>query len=140
MRHNWTITERLKDEQRRVFRIACDPDRYRMTKKAIAADSGISYDSICDYANGVTEMPVSVLIALIGIVPNELLSLLLPEGQSIVRVPDGIDLDAIAAWAEDFTAKKLAAHRADSECQEQIGPNERADLHTTVVAFPGSKV
>jgi hypothetical protein len=137
MRRNWTITERLKAEQKRVFRIACDPNRYRMTKKAISEDSGIGYDSICDYANGETEMSLSTLVALIGVIPNELLSLLLPEGQNIVRVPDNIDLDEIAAWAEEFSAVKLAAHRKDSECEEQLGPNEKDRLASIVVQFPG---
>ena len=82
-------------------------------------------------------MPLSALVRLIGVIPNELLSLLLPEGQSIVRISDAINHDEIAAWAEDFQAKKLKYHREDSECGPAIGPNEKGDLDSTVVQFPG---
>lgn len=53
-----------------------------------------------------------------------------------MRAPEGIDHDAISDWAEHYTAKKLAAHRKDSECAEQLGPKELADLNSTVAAFP----
>lgn len=49
-----------------------------------------------------------------------------------------LDHDAIADWAEGYQAKKLAAHRKDSECEEQLGPNELEDLNSTVIQFPGS--
>lgn len=127
-----------KGTQERIFRIA---QREGLTLKAISLDSGIPYSTLRSYAgnNGETaEMPVSALYKLVGIIPDELLSLLLPDGRSIVRIPENIDHDAIAQWAETYNAKKLAAHRADSECQEQIGPSEKADLDNTVVQFPGS--
>jgi hypothetical protein len=127
----------LLDRQRRVFRIACDPLRYSLTLGIIAADSGLGYDSVRHYASGETALPLAAFNALVGVLPDELLSLLLPEGRKIVRVPENVDHDAIGAWAEAYAAKKLAAHRADSECQERIGPNERADLDATVVQFPG---
>ena len=129
-----------KDTQERIFRLA---QRGGLTLKAISLDSGIPYSTLRSYAgnNGETaEMPVSALAKLAGVVPDELLSLLLPDGRAIVQVPENIDHDEIAAWAETYSAKKLAAHRHDSECHELIGPTEKAELDRTVVQFPGAAV
>ena len=120
-------------------------DRRSLSLKIVSMDSGVPYSSLASYFPAdphaePAQMPVGVLYSLIGYVPDELLSLLLPEGRKIVRVPENVDHDAIGAWAEAYAAKKLAAHRADSECQERIGPNERADLDATVVQFPGVAV
>lgn len=83
-------------------------------------------------------MSVAALYRLIdrGALPIDLLSLLMPAGFALVRMPEGIDHDEVAAWAEGYAARKMAAHRADSECQEQIGPNEKQELDNIVVAFP----
>lgn len=137
MRPDNRIIDDTKREQARVFRIALDPKRYGLTLKAISMDADIGYDSLRNYASGETEMPLSALRRLIGVIPNELLSILMPEGVQIVSVPEGINLDEIADWAEHFAALKLAAHRADSECKEQIGPGERCELDKAVVQFPG---
>ena len=125
MPHSPNIVEQMKDRQGRVFRIALDPSRYGLTLKAISMDSGIGYDSLRNYAAGETVMPITALDCLIGVIPDELLSLLLPDGRSIVRLPDEIDHDAVCEWAERYVAKKVAAHRKDSECEELIGPGER---------------
>lgn len=118
----------ILDRQKRVFRIAQDPTRYGLTLKMIIADSGLGKDSVGNYARGETEMPLSALDALIGVLPDELLSLLLPEGRVIVRLPDGIDHDEIEAAARDFLAAKGAAHHPLSEAGRDLGPNEVAAL------------
>jgi hypothetical protein len=136
MSHDDNILLRQKASQERVFRLA--QRDHGLTLKAISLDSGLGYTTVQSYAKGEAVMSIASLFRLVGVIPNELLSLLLPEGQMIVSVPANIDLDDIAAWAEKFSAAKLAAHRADSECAEQIGPNERSELTGIVVAFPGS--
>lgn len=116
----------------------------RTSLKALGIDSQIGYSTLRTYFpdpqgdQKPTAIPVSALRLLCGVLDHDLLSLLLPDGFQIVRVPENINHDEIAAWAESYAAKKLAAHRADSECQEQIGPNEEAELTAVVVAFPGS--
>lgn len=137
---NWTITEQVKDRQKRVFRIACDPARYGLTKKAISAESEIGYDSICDYANGETEMSLSAMVRLIGVLPNELLSLLLPEGQAIVAIPDGIDHDELAGAMQDYLLTKGQAHREDSPAGPAIADCEREVLDRKVVMLPLGRV
>lgn len=120
----------MRDRQRRVFRIACDPLRYGLTLKLIAADAGLDYDSLRNYAAGNTTMPITALYALVGVVPDELLSLLLPDGRRIVQVAEGVDHDTLAAQCRDFTASKDAAHHPESEAGREIGPGEDALLRS----------
>ena len=129
-----------KASQERIFRIA---QREGLTLKAISLDSGIPYSTLRSYAgnNGETaEMPVSALYKLVGVVPDELLSLLLPEGRSIVRIPENIDLDELAAAIADLLHAKNAAHHPESECGRDIGPTEYAELSDRVVRLPLGRV
>ena len=116
--------------------------------KFVAAKSGIPFPTLCTYFPGnergaeprePVQLPSGALYKLCGVIPDDLLNLLMPDGFAIVRVPSGIDYDEISRWAHDFNAKKLAAHHADSECQEQIGPTERSELDAIVVAFPARR-
>jgi hypothetical protein len=134
-----TIVGIIRDRQRAMRRAM---DRRGILMKVIAADSGIKYDTLLTYfpADGAktpAQIPASAFFALCGAIPDDILSLLLPDGRLIVRVPEAIDHDEIAAWAGTYAATKLAANRADSECQEQIGPTEKKALDSIVVAFPG---
>ena len=125
-----------KDTQERIFRLA---QRGGLTLKAISLDSGIPYSTLRSYAgnNGETaEMPVSALSKLAGIVPDELLSLLLPDGRAIVQVPENIDLDEISAAMRDYIDAKERAHHPESEAGREIGPGEDATLRNKVVQLP----
>jgi hypothetical protein len=137
MGHEDKIVSRQKAEQERVFRLA--QRDYGLTLKAISLDSGLGYTTVQSYAKGEAVMSIAGLFKLVGVVPDELLSLLLPDGRSIVSVPDNIDHDALCQWAEGYVARKMAAHRKDSECEEQIGPGEQAELDGIVVQFPAGK-
>jgi hypothetical protein len=140
MADNNNIVRVLKSRQCQMRR---EMDRRGLSLKGISFDSGIGYSTLLSYfpsQDAKAEpalMPVSAQYMLCGAVPDDILSLLLPDGRLIVRVPEQINHDEIAAWAEEYNARKLAAHRADSECQEQIGPNEKLALDSIVVAFPG---
>jgi hypothetical protein len=124
MSRNPKIVEQMRDRQKRVFRIAMDPQRFGLTLKMIEADSGLGYDSLRNYASGDTIMPLTALDALVGVIPDELLSLLLSEDRAIVRVPDGIDHDAIAEWMVEYLAAKQEAHRPESPAGREIAPCE----------------
>lgn len=139
MSDNSNIVAVLKARQLTMRR---ELDRRGVSMKAVGFDSGIPYSTLLSYFPGEKDavpalMPVSAQYALCGAIPDDILSLLLPDGRLIVRIPEAIDHDEIAAWAETYAARKLAAHRADSECQEQIGPTEKQALDSIVVAFPG---
>ena len=136
MARNPKIVEQMRDRQKRVFRIAMDPQRFGLTLKMIEADSGLGYDSLRNYASGDTIMPLTALDALVGVIPDELLSLLLSEDRAIVRVPEGIDHDAIADWMVSYLAAKQQAHHPESECGPAIGPRENATLSAKIVMLP----
>ena len=104
-----TIIEQTLDAQRRVFRIAQDPRRYGLTIKLIAGESGVGYDSLRNYAAGETMMPLCALRSLVGVVPDELLSMLMPSGRMIVQVPEELDPDTVGDACRDYLATLAAA-------------------------------
>lgn len=128
MPSNAKIVEQMRDRQARMFRIAQDPQRYGLTLKMIQIDSGLGYDSLRNYASGETIMPITAVDALVDVIPDELLSLLLPAGHLIVRVVEGINHDELESVAREFVSTKAATHHPDSECGREIGPNENVVL------------
>lgn len=127
----------MLDRQRRVFRIATDPARYGLTLKLIAADSGLGYDSVRNYASGDTVMPITALEALCDVIPDEILSHLLGGDRVIVRVPDNLDHDEIAPAMRDYLSAKDDAHHPDSEAGRDIGPGEEAGLRVKLATVHG---
>lgn len=128
-----TIVDQMLDRQRRVFRIAQDPQRYGLTLKIIAADSKLGYDSIRNYASGDTQMPVGALFSLIGVLPDELLPLLLPNDRMIFRVPEGVDHDKVEQACRDYLKAKGDAHQAESPKGREISECEELRLGAKVV-------
>lgn len=120
------ISTRQRAMQEMVFRLALRD--HGLTLTAIHLDSGLSYSTVQGYASGQTLMSIASLFKLVCVVPNELLSLLLPEGQRIVTVPEAVDHDAIDKLCREFADTKAAYHHPDSEAGRDIGPNEHADL------------
>ena len=122
----------MRDRQQRVFRIACDPTRYGLTLKLIATDADLDYDSVRNYAAGKTTMPITALFALIGVVPDELLSHLLPEGRAIVAVPDELDHDQIETACRDYLEVKGGSHAVASPGGREISDCEAVLLNGKV--------
>lgn len=113
-------------------------DRRGISLKAVSFDSGIPYPTIVSYFPGEKDRePATVsgaaVYCLCKGLPADLLSLLLPEGFQIVRVPEGVDHDELAELANDYLATKHAAHHPESEAGRDIGPNEQAQLTAKVV-------
>ena len=123
----------MRDRQRRVFRIATDPQRFGLTLKMIATDAGLDYDSLRNYASGQTTMPITALFALVGVVADELLSLLLPEGRQIVQAPEELDHEKLTELAQDYLQEMAQSRRENSECGPAIGPNEHLRLVSKAV-------
>jgi hypothetical protein len=120
--HVDNIVARQKTEQERVFRLA--QRDHSLTLKAISLDSGIGYTTIQSYAKGEAVMSIASLFKLIGVIPDELLSLLLPEGRVIVQAPAEINHDEIAPAMRDYLKCKDDAHHPDSEAGREIGTGE----------------
>jgi hypothetical protein len=122
MSHDDNILLRQKASQERVFRLA--QRDHGLTLKAISLDSGLGYTTVQSYAKGEAVMSIASLFRLVGVIPNELLSLLLPEGQMIVSVPANIDHDQLSEAMRDYIDAKERAHHPESECGRDIGPGE----------------
>lgn len=125
MSHGDNIPARQKAMQERVFRLA--QRDHGLTLKAISLDSGIGYTTIQSYARGEAMMSIASLYCLIGVVPDELLSLLLPDGRLILRAPEAIDHHEAAGAMRDYLAAKDRAHHPDSpagpaiaDCEDNI--------------------
>jgi hypothetical protein len=131
----------VRDRQKAIRR---EIDRRGIAIKAVQLDGEwnspstvLSYFPADENAQPAT-MSVSALYRLIDrrALPLDLLSLLLPPGFTIVRVPEAIDHDQIAEALGDYLRTKHAAHHPESEAGPAIGPKERAALDSKVVAFP----
>jgi hypothetical protein len=136
MPSNPKIIEQMRDRQRRMFRIAMDPARYGLTLKVIEADSGLDYDSLRNYAAGKTTMPATAIDSLTDVIPDELLSLLLPDGRAIFKIPQGIDHDDFARWCQEYLLTKQEAHHPNSPAGRDISACEEAKLSEKIVRLP----
>lgn len=126
--------------KQRQLAIRREMDRRGITLKVVALDSGLSYSTLGSYFPAdkdadPAQMPTGVLYDLCGHLPDDLLSMLLPEGRQIVQLPDDLDHDALSDLAADYLTTKAAAHKADSPAGVDIAPCERATLDRKVIQF-----
>lgn len=127
--------------RQRQLAIRREMDRRGIAMKAVHFDSGIPVATLATYFPAdphaePAQIPGGAIFALCGVLPADLMSLLLPDGFAVVQVPEGIDHEEACEAMHDYLAHKAAAHRADSECGPAIGPTEDASLRAklTVVA------
>lgn len=126
------ISARQKRVQQSVF---LEANNRGLTIKVIHYDTGISQDTLRSWARGEAVMSIAGLFGLVGVIPDDLLSMLLPDGRQIVRVPENLDHDEIETACRDFLAAKGQAHHPESECGREIGPGEKDVLDRKVVAL-----
>ena len=117
-------------------------ERRGVALKAVAMDAQISYSTLVSYlpqpgGDKPVMMPMGVVYALAEsrAIPDDLLSLLLPTGVMLVRVPEGVDHDEVETHCRDFLSAKGKAHHPDSEAGREIGPNEAAELTKRAVVL-----
>lgn len=127
----------VKDRQRAIRR---EMDRRGIHLKIVAADSGLSPSTLASYfpadpAIDPAQMPTGALFALVGVLPDDLISLMLPAGVQIVRVPEDVDHDEVCQAMHDYLAAKSAAHHPESENGRDIGPSEDMRLRTKLAAI-----
>jgi hypothetical protein len=119
-------------------------DRRGLAMKVVASDSGINPATLATYFPAdpnadPAQIPGGAIHDLCGVLPADLLSLLLPDGFCIVRAPGAVDHDELATAVTDYLGAKQAAHHPESECGPAIGPRERAGLDSKVVQLPIAK-
>jgi hypothetical protein len=125
--------------QERIFRIAM---RNGLTLKAMSLDSGLPYNTLRSYAGSgcaAAEMPVGALRRLVGIIPDELLSLLLPEGRQIVKAPECINHDELSDHLRDWLSHKDHAHHPDSPDGREISASEDAELRVKFACISSAR-
>ncbi len=132
---DYNIPARQRDTQERIFRLA--QRDHGLTLKAISLDSGIGYTTIQSYANGGSVMSIASLYALVDVIPDQLLSLLLPDGHQIVRADEGLDHDKIEDLCRDYVATKAKAHHKDSPAGREISDCEREALNVAYLPLKG---
>lgn len=121
------IVRVLKDRQCAMRR---EMDRRGIALKAVSFDSRIPYSTLLSYfpdehaQREPALMPVSAQYMLCGAIPQDILSLLLPEGHLIVKAPVELNHDEIAEAMQDFLHAKHQAHHPESEAGREIGPGE----------------
>lgn len=120
-------------------------DRRGIALKAISFDADIPYPTLLTYfpqegGKQPVMMPTSALYALAAseAIPLDLLSLVLPTGNLIVKAPEAVDHDEASAAMRDYLRLKDQAHHPDSPGGRDIAPCEDETLrsHLTLV---GSK-
>lgn len=115
-------------------------DRRGISIKAIQLDGGWSDSSTvlsyfpADEKAQPAVMSIASFYRLIErkALPLDLLSTLLPNGFTIVRVPENVDHDEISAAVQDYLKTKEDAHRPESEAGREIGPIEDETLRGKV--------
>lgn len=132
MAYDDTISHRIRETQVRIGRIA---EKNGVTLKAISLDSGIPYNTVRSYFTqehdaAVHIMPVTALVKLIGVVPDEWLSLLFDIGGRILTKPDAADHDTLAGACIDFAREHARARHPESEDGVAISGNEDRALRS----------
>lgn len=123
------IVAALRSSQRAMFR---ECERRGLTRKVIALDTGIPLSTLGTYIRGEATMPLEAVIALMGTVPDDLLSLLPSIGGRAFVAADGEDpdLDAIGREAAHFTADLM-----DSKVDGVVTPMARDRLRGRVASL-----
>ena len=131
MADNTNIVSAMRERQLTIRR---QLDVRAISLKALSLDSGIGYSTLLSYfpnPEGRAEpalMPISALYALCGHVPDDLLSLLLPDGRAIVTIPEGVDYDEYETHCRTFLSVKGEAHHPGSPDGREISACETARL------------
>lgn len=119
-------------------------DRRQISIKAVQLDGGwnttstvLSYFPNPEGSAEPQTMSVAALYRLIAskALPIDLLSMMLPDGFRIVRVPEEVDHDEIAAVLHDYLQTKERAHHPESPAGREIAECENAELSGKVVSF-----
>lgn len=135
-------TDIVRDRQLAIRR---ELDRRGILLKTVALDADMSYSTVQSYFPGERNavpatMSVAALYKLVGAIPTDLLSLLLPAGHVIVQVPEGVDHDELADAVADYLHTKNAAHHPDSPAGRELSDCEIEALNTKVAHLPLGKV
>lgn len=109
------ISQQTRKTQKKIFRLA--KFNNGLTRKVIAADSGIPYSTLGGYEKGTVIMPITAVVRLVGIIPDDLLSLLFaPSDRHLERDEEDEDsaLDDLGDVADEVARKVREARHPKS--------------------------
>lgn len=124
----------------RQLAIRRELDRRGIALKAVALDAQMPYSTVLSYfpADGTPQiMSVASLFRLCNAIPDDLLSLLLPENRHIIKAPAGVDHDEFEAGCALFLDVKRRAHHKDSPAGEKISECENEALNVVRLPLEG---
>lgn len=120
----------------RQLAVRREMDRRGIPLKQVQFDSGLSHSTLLSYfpAPGGQRDPAVIPATAIyqlaqgRALPLDLMSLLLPAGVVLVRLPDDADHDAACEAMQDYLSDKARAHHPDSPAGREIARCEEAAL------------
>ena len=119
--YDCAITQALLQRQKDMFRIAASKGH---SQAALCALTGLSASVMGQYARGETALSGPSILKLLNVLPESIVSMLLPDGALIVRTPDEMNHDDFEDCCREFVATKGAAHHVDSPGGREIAPCE----------------
>ena len=121
------ITQAVEAGQLAMFRLA--ERNHGLSLKILSLESGIPHGPLRSYAQG-TAMPVSALVKLSGVIPNELISLMLDPGGKVLAdaEQDETDIDDLARAAVDILQRYVSARHPDGPGGIRIVHSEVSDI------------
>lgn len=136
-----TIVDIVLERQKVIRR---EMDRRGIAMKAVAFESGLNYTTLLTYfpadkLKKPAQLPTSALYALTGVVPPDILSLILPPCHLIVKVPEEVDHDDVATAMHDFLVTKERAHHPESPAGRDIAPCEDETLRSKLTMVVGGR-
>lgn len=119
--------QHIVDAQERMLRLA-ERD-YGLSIRDLTAETGIPEATLRSYKKGAV-MPVTAFAKLCLVIPDELTSLMLPDGKHVGtdEPADDGDLAALAEGSAEFNVEYLHAKSPRSDGGEVITPRERGNL------------
>lgn len=110
-------------------------DRRGIALKAVSFDAGLPYPTLLTYfpqegGRDPVMMPMGAVYACAEskAIPDDLLSLLLPAGCVLVRLPENVDHDEACKAMGEYMREKHASHAANSPAGTAIAPCEDGRL------------
>ena len=133
MRHADTVSAYILDAQVQLFEDA--RLELQMPLTAMAKHAKLDVQTLNAWAqgrNGLSLWGMKHLLLVPGLAPY-LSRIFEPEEYVLMTAAKAVDHDALCDLAEAYAREKLAAHRADSELAERLGPGELDRLNRKVV-------
>lgn len=117
------IIARVKSAQETIF------EQCGRVRKDLAYRTSLHQNTVDKHATGDSVMSIAALHEYAKHIDTELLSMLLPDGLQIVRVPESVDHDELAAAMHDYLSAKTKAHCPSSPAGRELSECEQAALN-----------